>query len=664
MVTIDDTQILVRRDTLANFVSKGVVPLNGEPIGLIGSDGKTTAYLIGDGVSTVDELPALSKGDPGPKGDPGLPGTNGVATDDATASNLSTTGTKTQAAGDSRYQLRSSITDWSAAFVAPAMNDVPAASVSTAQTITGDLIREKRVGDVAGAAGDLVNDTHFKFDGMLAMPPLGAVPNSFTTTDYLPGGNGQAARYTMAVDTVTDAVTSSIEFKLFSPTTTLTYRLVVNGRWVSTQAVRTTLAATGNTWLRLDFPTAGVRQVRLETAGGLGFGGVVVPTGATLARPRRPSRVKVAVLSDSYGGGAGTPPDGAGRLETWVNYIAKLLNADQFINFSVGGTGYVTDGSSTSRFINRAAAIVQFAPDILIVAGSRNDGSQDASTLRRAVQNTLDQFAALPNVYAIGPDSASGAATANDATRAGSLLAGRDFLDAIAAAWIGSGDLRSDGVHPTLAGHQKLAQNAWPAIQTMIRRNYGTVGVGTPSPPDGGTVAPTVLFSDNFDRADADTIGTGWSLIGGGTAGVRSNTAGPLSGSASQYVYFNPSASDGVFTGKIAAAGTSKNAMVLCRFSPNGGATFLALVATPSGYNLSKRLNSSTSVLQSSAVVPADGDTFEIRLSGSSVVVLVNGVQILTGTDTDLVANTLAGFFGGPGRLDNRFDDIKYVASS
>lgn len=95
-----EDQILVRRDTLANFVARGVVPANGEPIGLIGSDGKTTAYLIGDGVSTVDQLPALSKGDPGPQGNPGLPGTNGVATDTAVGQNIGTDGTATRTAID------------------------------------------------------------------------------------------------------------------------------------------------------------------------------------------------------------------------------------------------------------------------------------------------------------------------------------------------------------------------------------------------------------------------------------------------------------------------------------------------------------------------------------------------------------------------------------
>lgn len=92
----DYKQIRVRRDTLANWT--GVVPANGEPIGIIGDDGRVTTYKIGDGSTTADQLPALSKGDTGARGIQGLPGTNGVATDDAVATNLGSAGSKTNTA--------------------------------------------------------------------------------------------------------------------------------------------------------------------------------------------------------------------------------------------------------------------------------------------------------------------------------------------------------------------------------------------------------------------------------------------------------------------------------------------------------------------------------------------------------------------------------------
>jgi hypothetical protein len=69
-VNILEDQILVRRDTLAGFVAHGVVPANGEPVALIGPDGKTSALLMGNGIDTVDKLPALSKGDKGDTGNP------------------------------------------------------------------------------------------------------------------------------------------------------------------------------------------------------------------------------------------------------------------------------------------------------------------------------------------------------------------------------------------------------------------------------------------------------------------------------------------------------------------------------------------------------------------------------------------------------------------
>lgn len=105
-MAVDYKRIRVRRSTLDEFSAAGFVPADGEPIGVIGTGGRVTTYKIGNGVDTVDVLPALSKGDKGDKGDTGaqgLPGTNGVATDNAVASNLATDGTQTRAAADQRY---------------------------------------------------------------------------------------------------------------------------------------------------------------------------------------------------------------------------------------------------------------------------------------------------------------------------------------------------------------------------------------------------------------------------------------------------------------------------------------------------------------------------------------------------------------------------------
>jgi lysophospholipase L1-like esterase len=102
-MAVDYKEIRVRRDTLANFVAAGYVPDNGEPIGLIGSDGKATAYLIGDGTSTVNQLPALSKGDKGDPGQQGAPGTNTASNDAQNAALINDSTSATRGALDGRY---------------------------------------------------------------------------------------------------------------------------------------------------------------------------------------------------------------------------------------------------------------------------------------------------------------------------------------------------------------------------------------------------------------------------------------------------------------------------------------------------------------------------------------------------------------------------------
>ncbi len=103
-MAVDYKNIRVRRSTAADFLAAGFVPADGEPIGVIGADGRTTTYKIGDGVTTPDQLPALSKGDkgdrgaPGQDGAPGAPGTNGVPTDSAIGTNIGTDGSETRKA--------------------------------------------------------------------------------------------------------------------------------------------------------------------------------------------------------------------------------------------------------------------------------------------------------------------------------------------------------------------------------------------------------------------------------------------------------------------------------------------------------------------------------------------------------------------------------------
>ncbi len=65
--------------TLGDFIAAGFIPEDGEPIAIIGADGKSSGYKIGNGVDAVDKLPALSKGDAGPQGNPGVKGDPGGA---------------------------------------------------------------------------------------------------------------------------------------------------------------------------------------------------------------------------------------------------------------------------------------------------------------------------------------------------------------------------------------------------------------------------------------------------------------------------------------------------------------------------------------------------------------------------------------------------------
>jgi len=231
---------------------------------------------------------------------------------------------------------------FASAFAPPPAADIPAVTVFPGFVVNSDeqLIREART--VASGPADLAGDTHFRYDGTLVLDANNSLPATFVSSAYLPGGNGngQNALYQNGIRTIGSPI-SRLKIKSRPGTTATGFRISINGAWVTIPVMRFTgLTAGGGNTIQLDWATKARRTVRWEDSGGTGFGGMAVALGATLTRPSESaSPIRFATLGDSYTGGAGNPPDGAGRMETYANYVAKLVGATSFINFGIGGSG-------------------------------------------------------------------------------------------------------------------------------------------------------------------------------------------------------------------------------------------------------------------------------------------------------------------------------------
>jgi lysophospholipase L1-like esterase len=347
-----------------------------------------------------------------------------------------------------------------AAFDPPAPSDTPAitftAGASTSTIPGATLRREKRI-DSSSSALDLAGDARFRYDGTPSMGAVTASPTNYVAAPHLPGGTSQAAFYSAAIEFDTNASDLDYELKLRTPTGGYGIRITVDGKWLAMEATRATgFAAGSGNLMKLSFPNAKVRRVKVWLNGQIGWGGLFCVGDVT--RPTTPIDRRLCILGDSFTGGAGSPPDGAGRLETWAPQVARLRAADSFWNFGIGGTGWQT----SNPFSERVPAILAAAPHEVWIMGSRNDGNGNNAAVQAAVTQVLTDLASVPRVYVIGPLT-SFYNPQNEVVKTATRAAGRVFLDGIGEDWINSQTttyIGSDGVHPNFLGHRKIAVSA------------------------------------------------------------------------------------------------------------------------------------------------------------------------------------------------------------
>jgi lysophospholipase L1-like esterase len=207
------------------------------------------------------------------------------------------------------------------------------------------------------------------------------------------------------------------------------------------------------------------------------------------------------VLGDSIPGGSSM--NTGGGAGTWFPRTARLLGYSDAWNEALGGTGYITAGTTATLGTRAPIDVIPNTPDTLIISAGYNDngGSQPSiSSAAASLYSTIK--AGLPNarIYVIGCWSPSGSPSASiintDTTlRTAAAAASLPFISPITGgiydstgtlvathgAWItgtgrvgattGTGNadtyIGTDAVHPTDAGHAYLAQRVVAALQEL-----------------------------------------------------------------------------------------------------------------------------------------------------------------------------------------------------
>ncbi len=549
------------------------------------------------------------------------------------------------------------------AFTPPVAQHTPMVSVlaSTDSTLraTGTEVGFKRVGGTNAGSADIAGDPSFWFDGTPSMDP--ASDNRFVEPPWLPLGQSAGAFYAFAVETVTATTNTAIEFMVRAGTS-FNFRAYVNGRplTVARQSV-TGLTSGGWYMIRLAFPGAASRRIRLVFGTRVAISAAYVAAGESLSRPNTDG-ARLAILGDSYEGGSGAAPTGGTRIETGGYLAAHALGARSIWNFGIGGTGYL---NTTSTYGTRVDALLASNPDVVIVSGSGNDIGQDATALRAEIDDVLSRLSGVPEVYVTGPSQPTGYTAVNDIVKAAAAAAGRPFLDALGGdPWLDASLIGADGAHPTFQGHVRRANRIAEGV--IGAREF--VGLDVPAALTPGTETPTeptdpgtgqVLWSDDFNRADADTLGTGWTTSGG-TVGIRSNAAGVLSTTGGTAYAIRGGAADGVFKATVSVPGTGGPYLV-ARYATGVAADSLVVRRNTAGnWALQKRVSGTATYVHESTTPVAAGDKITLTLNGTTVALAVNGTQLWSGTISEHTANTLVGFGAWSSITDFRIDEMSF----
>lgn len=398
---------------------------------------------------------------------------------------------------------------WAEAFAAPDADDEPTITVSTSLP-TGDLIVPARVGGGSTGAPDVDFDPAFRYNG-------GPGAAEIDATWIGPSADEAGVSYLLHPEFVTARGNDEFWVKVYTSSTSLGVRLVIDGRWHSLELERFTVTDNTAYYVHVPFPTARARSIRFEMLGADRFGGVIVPTGETLTRPARSIEKSVVFIWDSYGGGAALPPDGASRLETAPNFVAQLLGADRFVNMSIGGTGW--DPDEANDFTERFPFAVAMSPHIMLLPASRNDVT-DAEDVYEAALPGLAVLAEVPVVYTFSSPLSSFSAV-SEAVRDAAVANGRPYREIYGSM---DGLMGPDGIHPEFEGHEGIAAEMYAAIdvaavhQALAGVRQDAVGITLGVAPTGfqelaadvtltATLGSTVAGVVQF-RADGALLGT------------------------------------------------------------------------------------------------------------------------------------------------------------
>lgn len=170
------------------------------------------------------------------------------------------------------------------------------------------------------------------------------------------------------------------------------------------------------------------------------------------------------------------------------------------------------------------------------------------------------------------------------------------------------------------------------------------------------------LFSDNFNRADSDTIGADWTERDG-DFDIVTNAVQCITNAAVAVVYWSTVVSTADYTVQAVLVNVADvgNDIGVCGRRVNNGAAdsnFYAAIQEPNWLILYLRSGGSWFTQALVAQAKVNGDVIKLSMNGSTIKVIYNGVEKISITDSNLSAAGNAGISAGDSAISQRWDDF------
>ncbi|MDQ0848574.1 lysophospholipase L1-like esterase [Arthrobacter sp. B3I9] len=205
------------------------------------------------------------------------------------------------------------------------------------------------------------------------------------------------------------------------------------------------------------------------------------PAPSSAALPTsHPAVPNVDIIGDSYVGGS---DEGGYGAANWTKIVGSRFYAESrpvdMNVMAVPGGGYITRGPDKLTFAEAAVAQLRSSADLVLVFGSRNDGKQDAATMTAAATDLfakIHERAPKAKLVVVGPawvnENVPAFISANtQVISAAASTAGATFVSPLSEGWFFGANAKligGDGVHPTDAGHQYMAEKMYVEISKNL----------------------------------------------------------------------------------------------------------------------------------------------------------------------------------------------------